>query len=82
MEELLSGMRPLQIIKENQPKRNCRKHNQGGEDMIIECSWCKKILGEKAPYEDKSVTNTICNDCFEKVCPSELKEINTNVEVH
>jgi len=37
--------------------------------MIIRCAWCKKILGEKPPYEDKSYTDTICEECLAKHFP-------------
>lgn len=32
--------------------------------MLIRCSWCRKILGEK---EGEGITDTICPDCFKKV---------------
>ncbi len=35
--------------------------------MIIRCSWCKKILGEKPPLEDESTTDGICQECKERV---------------
>ena len=28
------------------------------------CGWCKKALGEKAPFDDKSITCGICDKCF------------------
>ena len=31
--------------------------------MKIRCSWCKKDLGEKAPYEDNRVSHGICAAC-------------------
>lgn len=34
--------------------------------MVIECAWCKKILGEKPPYEDRSITSSICDECRKK----------------
>ena len=34
--------------------------------MIIVCAWCKKRMGEKPPYEDKSETHGICQECLEK----------------
>jgi len=37
--------------------------------MIIKCAWCGKYMGEKPPYEDKSVTHTICAECREKYFP-------------
>ena len=35
--------------------------------MIRQCGWCKKLLGEKAPYRDKSVTHSICEVCQKKM---------------
>ena len=37
--------------------------------MIIQCAWCGKYMGEKPPYEDKSVTHTICDECIAKYFP-------------
>lgn len=37
--------------------------------MIVQCAWCKKLIGEKPPYEDKSVTHTICPKCTEENFP-------------
>ena len=34
--------------------------------MIIVCAWCGKPLGEKEPYDDKSVTHGICEACKER----------------
>jgi hypothetical protein len=34
--------------------------------MVIECAWCKKILGKKAPLKDVSVTHSICESCMKK----------------
>jgi len=34
--------------------------------MIIQCAWCKKHLGEKAPLSDQSVTHSICESCMKK----------------
>ena len=35
--------------------------------MIIKCAWCGKYLGEKEPYDDKSVTHGICQKCKAKM---------------
>ncbi|MDP3879982.1 MAG: hypothetical protein Q8Q07_06745 [Dehalococcoidales bacterium] len=37
--------------------------------LIIKCAWCGKYLGEKEPYEDKSVTHGICPECLAKYFP-------------
>lgn len=38
-----------------------------GDRMIVECSWCKQFLKEKAPLENKDVTHTICEPCMKKL---------------
>ena len=35
--------------------------------MKIVCAWCGKKLGEKEPYDDKSVTHGICQKCKAKM---------------
>lgn len=35
--------------------------------MTVICAWCGKILGEKPPHEDKSVTHSICKECIPHV---------------
>jgi hypothetical protein len=35
--------------------------------MIIQCAWCLKMVGEKAPFEDKAVTHGICEQCQKKM---------------
>lgn len=37
--------------------------------MKIQCAWCGKPMGEKPPYEDKSVTHSICPECEAKYFP-------------
>jgi len=32
--------------------------------VIQKCCVCKKIYGEKEPYENKSITHGYCNECF------------------
>ena len=32
--------------------------------MIRVCAWCKKILGEKEPLDDPTVTHGICDECL------------------
>lgn len=34
--------------------------------MVRVCCVCKKILGEKEPLDDKSVTHTYCEECAKK----------------
>lgn len=33
--------------------------------MIRRCCACKKVFGEKEPFEDKSETHGYCDPCFE-----------------
>lgn len=39
--------------------------------MIRQCAKCLIILGEKAPFSDKSITHTMCDSCLEE----QMKEI-------
>lgn len=41
--------------------------------MLIRCCQCKDFIGEKEPFNDLSVTDTYCKNCFEK----EMKKIDT-----
>ena len=34
--------------------------------MKIICSWCKKLIGEKEPFDDPSTTHAKCPDCLKK----------------
>jgi len=34
--------------------------------MKIVCAWCGKDMGEKPPYDDPSITHSICEDCLRK----------------
>lgn len=44
--------------------------------MIRVCVVCKKVFGEKPPYEDKSVTHGICEICF----PKEMERMRRELE--
>jgi hypothetical protein len=35
--------------------------------MIVQCGWCKELLGEKAPLNDTAVTHSICECCQKKL---------------
>ena len=35
--------------------------------MIRICAWCKKKIGEKPPYEDRTETHGVCDKCLEKI---------------
>ena len=34
--------------------------------MKIICSWCKKFMGEKEPFDDPSVSHAKCSTCLSK----------------
>lgn len=34
--------------------------------MIRQCASCKVLMGEKAPFTDKSITHGICRGCMRK----------------
>jgi len=34
--------------------------------MIRVCTWCREVIGEKEPLEDKSLTHGICESCLER----------------
>ena len=38
----------------------------GGAKMIRICSKCGKNLGEKEPLEDKRITHTLCQKCYDE----------------
>ena len=31
--------------------------------MILICAWCKNVLGEKEPLDNKDITHGICKPC-------------------
>lgn len=35
--------------------------------MVIQCAWCLRILGEKEPKSDMSVTHSICQKCADNM---------------
>lgn len=35
--------------------------------MLRVCSWCSGSMGEKPPFEDKTVTHGMCDKCLERV---------------
>lgn len=42
--------------------------------MVIQCSWCKEVLGEKEPYEVLELTHTICELCMEEMMVKEKEK--------
>lgn len=39
--------------------------------MVIQCAWCKDILGEKEPYGVLELTHTICDLCADEMMKRE-----------
>ena len=37
--------------------------------MKIVCAWCKKIMGEKPPLKDETITHSICHACKDRYFP-------------
>jgi hypothetical protein len=37
--------------------------------MFSVCSYCRRVIGEKEPYEDKQVSHGICNTCWDFYYP-------------
>lgn len=35
--------------------------------MILLCSFCRKNLGEKEPYENRNITHGMCRECYERM---------------
>jgi hypothetical protein len=42
--------------------------------VIRICCRCKKVLGEKAPFEDKRETHTYCDQCL-KIMVTQMKKM-------
>jgi len=34
--------------------------------MLIFCSWCERYIGEKKPFWDRSISHSICKECYNK----------------
>lgn len=43
--------------------------------MIVQCAWCLKMVGEKSPLKDKSVTHGICEECQTKMMEKVLQKV-------
>lgn len=43
------------------PKKKAYTRN-----LVRQCAWCKKVLGEVAPYNDTRTTHGICEACLKK----------------
>jgi len=55
-----------------------------GKAIIIKCSWCKKVLGDKPPYGasyDDAITDGICDECLNKYFPHHADAVRGSLEV-
>jgi len=34
--------------------------------IIMQCAWCKKFMGELAPFKDKGISHGMCPECLKK----------------
>ncbi len=42
--------------------------------MLVICSWCEKFIKEKEPLRNKSISHTICEECYVRVI-DEIKKL-------
>lgn len=35
--------------------------------MYVKCAWCGKDLGQKPPFDNKSISHSICLECRKKM---------------
>ena len=47
--------------------------------MLRVCGWCNKLLGEKPPYADKSITHGMCEACLAEQL-DQIKKEGTTME--
>jgi hypothetical protein len=38
--------------------------------MKVICAWCKKDLGDKEPLEEKTISHSICENCYSSIIDS------------
>jgi hypothetical protein len=38
--------------------------------MIRQCAWCRLVLDEVTPLDDRSVTHTVCANCHARLLES------------
>jgi PAS domain-containing protein len=48
--------------------------------MISVCSYCRRTMGEKAPYDDPSLSHGICDDCYPRHMPP-IAEMKLNARL-
>jgi methanogenic corrinoid protein MtbC1 len=48
--------------------------------MIRWCAYCQTFQGERAPFEDYSVTHTICSRCYDEEVFREADDIQARIE--
>ena len=44
------------------------------------CAWCGREMGEKPPYDDPSITHSICDECLPKALKSACKPAEASPE--
>jgi hypothetical protein len=43
--------------------------------MIIRCKWCEKESEEKEPFEDKSFTDSVCEECKNRIVAGDDSDV-------
>ena len=47
--------------------------------VVRKCAWCERVIGEKPPFDDTSITHTICHRCYREVLKDALVFFGTAV---
>lgn len=47
--------------------------------MIIQCAWCKTVIGIKEPYDTDNITHSICEPCMVNI-DKKIKQIKVKVK--
>ena len=47
--------------------------------MIRQCAWCRRVMGQRAPFEDNSVTHGLCRLCRGQVLQLHDPTVNEDV---
>ena len=48
--------------------------------MLVWCSWCQSFRGERAPYDDLSVTHAVCEDCEPALVEAQVCEHTKHID--
>lgn len=49
--------------------------------MIRQCGWCKKVMGEKEPLEDTSITTGICDPCRDAHFAKKMEAADVDLKI-